>query len=77
MNCSAGSELCAGYPELLPELERLRRFDGRMEQLLGSFYSLETLAPGDISALSSVSTFPVVPGYDILRELAAGSMGRV
>jgi serine/threonine protein kinase len=71
------TELCASCPDLLPELERLCRFDLRMNRLLGSMSSPEALAPADSPGLRSVPAFPTVPGYVLLRELAEGGMGRV
>src|SRR5262249_49159342 len=71
------AELCAGCPELLPELERLYRFDLRLVRLGAAASSPETLGIGDDSPPPNLSAFPAVPGYAILRELAEGGMGRV
>src|SRR5262249_13899225 len=71
------TELCAGCPELLPQVEQLGRFDQRMNQLLSEMLSPGTLAPGEAPMPCSVQAFPTVPGYVILRQLAEGGMGRV
>ncbi len=69
--------LCADCPELLPEMERICRFDVRLNRLLESVASLDTTVPEETSMPASLSAFPSVPGYIILRELAQGNMGRV
>jgi serine/threonine protein kinase len=71
------AELCAGWPELLPELERLYRFDVRLVRLVAAASSPETLGIGDDTPPPDLSAFPAVPGYAIPRELAEGGMGRV
>jgi hypothetical protein len=69
--------LCATSPELLPELERLCRFHSRMNRLLSSMSSQETVGLGDTPPPRGPAAFPPVPGYAILRELDEGGMGRV
>src|SRR5262245_24029111 len=71
------TQLCADCPDLLPELERLYRFDVRLNRLLTSMSSVETMAPGETPPLSNRAGFPPVPGYIVLRELGAGGMARV
>jgi serine/threonine protein kinase len=69
--------LCATCPDLLPEVERLYRFDTRLNRLLGSMDTQETQGLGDTPVPDSSLALLVVPGYTILRELAQGGMGRV
>jgi serine/threonine protein kinase len=70
-------ELCADSPELLGELERLCRFDVRMSRLLGAMVSRETVSLGETPAPQRPGNLPHVEGYEILRELGQGGMGRV
>jgi serine/threonine protein kinase len=70
-------ELCAACPELLSDLERLCRFDNRLNRLLRSMGSQETIEVEETSPPDRKTTFPAVPGYTILRELGQGGMGRV
>jgi hypothetical protein len=71
------TELCASCPELLPQLERLCRFEVRLKRLLTSLSCQDTLAPGETPVPGGAPAFPAVPGYTILRQLAEGGMGRV
>ena len=69
--------LCTTSPEMLPEVERLYRFDVRLRRLMGAMSSPETLVATETPLPGVLTAFPTVPGYAILRELAQGGMGRV
>jgi serine/threonine protein kinase len=71
------AELCTSCPELLPQVERLYRFDVRLNRLLGSMSTQETCRLGETLVPGNVTALPSVPGYTVLRELAQGGMGRV
>ncbi|HEY7329051.1 MAG TPA: protein kinase [Gemmataceae bacterium] len=73
------TELCRDRPELLPELERRVAVLERMGELAGALHHTSTLdttgSPPIPAPLSS--SYPDLPGYEIVAELGRGGMGIV
>jgi serine/threonine protein kinase len=68
--------LCAGCPELLPELERHLRFLRQLDSLVVP--EEEDTTPTLLEGLAVLAErMPVIPNHDVLGLLGAGGMGAV
>ena len=68
----SAAELCQDCPELLPAFEQRLQALGAMNAVLTSAEE-----PQSSATLSRVGSFPIIAGYEILRELGRGGMGVV
>jgi hypothetical protein len=73
------AELCRDRPELLPELERRITALERMGNLAGALPNTTTLDALESTPRTAAipSSYPDIPGYEILSELSRGGMGVV
>lgn len=72
-------DVCAGHPELLPEVKRAIRKVERMERRLRPEEEspLPSPAPRALPACDDVGRWPTIPGFEILARLGGGGMGEV
>lgn len=66
-------EICADFPDALPEVRRQTRAVTEMEHLLGQ---PPTLA-ARVTSSARLDSLPVIPGYEVLRVMDEGGMGIV
>jgi serine/threonine protein kinase len=73
---ASATSVCGDRTDLVAELHDIRDFQGRLERLMGSLESLETVvrAAGDTVAPPGL---PSPPGYAVSQMLAEGGMGQV